>query len=118
MAYRRGAYWYKSKREGRRVRSVYLGAGDLGALFAELEAEAAQERQAEREAFRAEVQRQEAMDRELESLGAAVRALTAAVLLSNGYHTHRGQWRRKREPRTSSDSASAKGRKSRGLEGT
>jgi hypothetical protein len=50
------------------------------------------QRQAERQALEAD----RATDRKLDRAGAKVRTLATAVLLASGYHTHKGQWRKKR----------------------
>lgn len=67
MAYRRGRYYYRSRRVGGRVVTEYLGAGEG----------------AERSAV------MEARKREERALGAQLRELCAAVLRAHGYpHCH------------------------------
>jgi hypothetical protein len=94
-----GRYYYRKVRAGRRVVSEYVGSGEVAQLIAQLE-EVRQEQgiweqmkqKAEREALEAD----QAVDRELDRIGGLVRSLQAAVLLVNDYHTHKGQWRRRR----------------------
>ena len=54
MAYMRGGYWYRSRRNGGRVETEYLGAGPLGEFAALMDAQEQERRQAEREAQAAE----------------------------------------------------------------
>jgi len=97
MAYRRGRYWYRSVRVGRRVIKEYLGTGELAQTMAEIDVLERQERDLAREAIRAERARENEIDRELDAMGAQVRALTGAVLEAHGYHKHKGQWRKRRD---------------------
>ncbi len=97
MAYsRRGRHWYASVRNGHRVRTLYLGAGALGAAAAALH----DERRAERDRVRREqLEAREQVvteNRKWDALVSLGRTLAAAALTAGGYHQHRGQWRRAR----------------------
>jgi len=96
MAYQRNGYWYRSVRRGAKVRTEYLGSGPLAALWAELDAVAREERETRRAAVRAELETQREIDRAIDAAGEGVRTLTEAVLLANGYHLHKRQWRKRR----------------------
>ncbi len=89
-------YYRKDWRDGRCV-SVYLGAGETADLLSACEfyrrAEEAQAREAER-SRRAEL---EDCDQAIAELDRLTRELTRSVLITNGYHQHKGLWRRKRE---------------------
>src|SRR5215207_9347047 len=99
VEYRSGrAYYYSKVRVGGKVKSVYRGSGALGELCQFL----AEEDQYEREAL-AEARREEAhrMKREYHEKEAALLALCresdsafSSFMLANGYHNHRGQWRK------------------------
>jgi hypothetical protein len=85
-------YYYRKCRQGGRVVSEYVGAGELAGAAAALDA-------LEREIRRAERQRRaqlRALDAQIAQVCDLIRALTDAVLLINDYHTHKGQWRKKR----------------------
>ena len=101
MAYQRGKYWYQSIRNGQRVEKRYLGAGDFGAMLAQIDALDAERRAWERETLRATIEEQAAIDAKLDAAGAALRALTRAALLASGYHQHKGTWRKARHGRKS-----------------
>lgn len=91
------SYYYRKRWEDGRCVSVYVGAGETADVLSACEfyrrAEEAQAREAER-AYRAEL---EACDEALAELERLTCELTRAVLITNGYHQHKGQWRRKRE---------------------
>ena len=91
------SYYYRKRREGRRVFSEYVGSGELAELAATLDVLDRLEREAEREVWRQERQAEAQVAAEMDRLGDVVRAVTRAALLTTGYHTHKGQWRRRRE---------------------
>lgn len=87
------SYYYRKRRQGDRVISEYIGTGELAETVAHLDQSLRQARQAEREA-RAALQ---ALDAEVDHVCDLIRALTHACLLAAGFHTHKGQWRKKRK---------------------
>lgn len=99
MAYRRGNYYYRSRREGRRVITKYLGSGELGSLIAFLEEEEQEERREARQLVKEEKEVQRKLNRQINNLTAQIRGIIRAVLLAEGFHTHKGQWRRIRHGR-------------------
>jgi hypothetical protein len=96
-------YYYRSVRDGRRVRSVYVGGGELGRLAAEEDAICRQIRENWRHKRRLELAdacEDDTLQRELDDLVASARAAAAAVLEAAGYHQHdRSQWRKRRDSR-------------------
>lgn len=106
------SYYYRKHRVGGRVRSDYVGAGDIGRLCADDDRQKQQARQAARAALHA-VRRAEAeVDRQLAQAEADIAALTEAALRAAGYHKRKGQWRKKRhgnQNATSEDSGRAIG---------
>ncbi len=91
-----GRYYYRKVRDGGRVRSEYVGAGLVAEALAGLDALGRDSAAVDRAAWAATVQAERVND---EAIAAAVNmaeALTAAVLIAAGYHTHRRQWRRQR----------------------
>ena len=75
----------------------YLGAGEFARTMAEIDALEQQDRALAREAIRAERAHENEIDREIDAMGAQVRALTGAILEAHGYHKHKGQWRKRRD---------------------
>ncbi len=62
MAYQRGQYYYRSRRDGRGVVSEYLGAGTLGRQMAEADNREIAKRKLERQAWREEQECQDNID--------------------------------------------------------
>ena len=98
---RRGkTYYYRKERVGKRVRSVYVGGGETAAVIAQFEAMQAEDAALKRELARREreeLQAQDALeDAIVNDVCSIIDTLTSGALLAAGYHTHKGQWRRKR----------------------
>jgi len=93
-------YYYRKRREGGRVVSEYVGAGDLAVAVAYLEDASSKQRRAlaKREAalFQAERQRWRGVETLVGELDAAIRTLVREALTAAGYHQHKGQWRKRR----------------------
>ena len=93
-------YYYRKRREGGRVVSQYVGAGELATAFAYLEDTSSKQRRAlaKREAalFEAECQHWRGVETLARDLDAAVRTLVREALTAAGYHQHKGQWRKRR----------------------
>jgi hypothetical protein len=91
-----GAYFYLSVREDGRVRKVYVGRGER----AEELARQIQERRREQRAGREAREREEAQvadaEHALRELRDMASLLVQAVLVGEGLHKRRGQWRRRR----------------------
>jgi hypothetical protein len=86
-------YYYKSEREGGRVKSTYFGAGEAGTLMAQM---AAFDRAAKQEELREERQESEAEETAVSEWFDQVQAVADAAMIEAGFHKHKGQWRRKR----------------------
>jgi hypothetical protein len=90
-------YYYESRREGGRVKSVYRGGGVVAVGIAAIEAafrEEREERRHERRAMEASVRDR---DRQLTALCRVAAAAAAVALESLGYTQHaRGAWRKRR----------------------
>jgi hypothetical protein len=89
-------YYYKSEREGGRVKTTYFGAGESGLLMSLLQLEDRAEREAEREKGQAEKEECETEEKAVSECFDQVRAVADAAMIAAGYHKHKGQWRRKR----------------------
>lgn len=95
----KNSYYYKKEREGSKVKSVYVGRGEMAHMISKLESSSAElERlmRAKKSIEAHELQRAEGvLDRAIE----LTHLFTQAALLSAGFHTHHRQWRRKRKCR-------------------
>ena len=99
-------YYYKSERDGGRVRTVYFGGGESGSLMALLQAEDRAEREDKRKERQTDREESEAEERAVAEWFDDVQAVADAAMVAAGFHTHKGQWRRNRRwPRRGSNSA-------------
>lgn len=87
-------YYYRRRKINGRVEAEYIGAGDVAELLAESDELDRLRRQLEAEEWQAIVEAYERAAALLADIDVLVRASTAAVLLINGYHHHKRQWRR------------------------
>ena len=89
-------YYYRSERDGGRVKSTYFGAGEVGTLMAQMVAFERLDRLAERERLREERQESDAEATAVSEWFDGVQAVADAAMIAAGFHKHKGQWPRKR----------------------
>jgi len=89
-------YYYRKKREGDRVVTEYIGAGEIAHIIADTEQSHKRLHALMRVQAQAEQAAERAQDAALDALDTQVHDLAAAALLLAGCHTHRGQWRKRR----------------------
>ena len=87
-------YYYKSRRDGEKVRKVYVGAGDFAHVAAKLDEAERLRREEKATRWKKEKERLERSAAFLQELTEAAEVLTRAHLLASGCHKHKGQWRR------------------------
>ena len=92
-----GSYYYRKRRIGGRVVSEYVGRGELAGLVAQLDAIERTGQRAQRASHAAERASLDVDDEVAETVAALVATLTRGVLVANGFHQHKRQWRRRRE---------------------
>lgn len=91
-----GRYYYRKRRIGTRVVSEYMGGGELGAAAAAHDRAAQDAREQESRSAKEEREKITALAEAGAEAEQGIRALVRAFLLLAGYHTHKGQWRRRR----------------------
>jgi hypothetical protein len=89
-------YYYRSVRDGERVRKVYVGAGEIARIAHESDVLRRTGQQAERERQQAELKRLEAIATPVLELSEAAEILLRAHLIDAGYHRRKGEYRRAR----------------------
>ncbi len=87
-------YYYRKRRDGRRVISEYVGSGASAGEAAALRALAYESRRARRRRWAAI----RAFDARVDRASDLVQALAHAALLVTGHRMHKGQWRKARLP--------------------
>src|SRR5262249_29757460 len=89
-------YYYKSRRVGGRIETIYFGAGESGSLMAQIDAIDRLAKAAEREKERDVREESDSEEQAVASWFDHVQAVADAAMVEAGFHKHRGQWRRKR----------------------
>lgn len=90
-------YYYRRRRVGGQIVTEYLGNGWSAELTAAQDEADRQRRAAAAAEWQALVEDERQTLATLATVDDLVGALTAGVLLANGYHTHRRQWRKMSE---------------------
>lgn len=90
-------YYYEKERVGGKVVSRYIGTGTLAEACAVINESERRKHQLKRKALRRERQALEKEATLIRDHVDQIRALTHAVLIAEGYHMHKGQWRKSRE---------------------
>lgn len=91
-----GSYYTRSKRIDDRVVREYIGTGPAAEFIAERDESDRRQRQLDQIEFDKEREAQSLIDRKIDEETRLIQALTRAFLLVNGYHKHKGQWRKTR----------------------
>lgn len=89
-------YYYRKEREGSRVKSTYVGRGEVAHMISEFESSSAELEKLMRAQKSIEAQELERVELALDRAIELTQLFTEAELLAAGFHTHRRQWRRKR----------------------
>lgn len=87
-------YYYRRRKVRGRVVAEYIGAGALADAVAGLDEQQRRERQRAAAELRAIIEGDNRTVAALAEIDELVRTATTAVLIANGYHTHRRQWRK------------------------
>lgn len=90
-------YYYRKQRDGSRVKSTYVGRGEMAHMIAAFESNSAELEMALRAKKSIEDQELERIEAAVDRAVELVQMFTEATLLTAGFHTHRRQWRRKRK---------------------
>jgi hypothetical protein len=101
MWQRNDGYWYESRREGGRVRSVYLGrdcSSRVHLALADIRQREfeRQDRQEEMDHWDRERERLDALDGQVDEHGSLCKLVATAALLATGHHAPKRQWRKRR----------------------
>ena len=93
-------YYYRSVREGKRVRRVYCGAGEGALLMARLDELERLERDEEAKRERVALEDLGALSEPVEEVSEAAEVLARAHLVAAGYRRVKGEWRLRRDRST------------------
>jgi hypothetical protein len=90
-------YYYRSVRDGEKVRKVYVGAGDLARIASESDTLRRTGREAQKEREKAELERLDTLAAPVLELSEAAEILAHAHLVAGGYRRYQGHWRLRRD---------------------
>lgn len=90
------SYYYKKEREGSKVKSVYVGCGEVTHMVSELQSSSRMVVRLARLMKSPQAIEQERVEAELDQLTDQIQSITHAALLVGGFHTHKRQWRKMR----------------------
>ncbi len=96
---RRGAhkYYYRKEREGSCVKSTYVGRGEIAYMVSDLQSSSPLLERIARTIKSPDVVKAEKADATMKQASDLIELLTQATLLTAGFHTHKRQWRKKRD---------------------
>lgn len=94
---RGGPYYTRSRRVNGKVIREYYGGGYIGQIAAKLDEHKRCQREEEAAYWWEERERLESNAAFLREVEETAEILTKASLLAAGYHTHKGEWRRRHE---------------------
>lgn len=86
-------YYYRKERDGSRVRSVYVGRGEIANMISQFQSDSTL---IEKLARQTKTANEVSLDSAALVFEQAIQLFTQAALLAAGFHTHHRQWRRKR----------------------
>ena len=89
-------YYYKKKRDGARVRSVYVGNGEIAHMISTIQSTSPLFERLAHSMKSSETVEQEKVEDLMDQLGDRICLVTQATLLVTGFHTHKRQWRKLR----------------------
>ena len=87
-------YYYRKRREGEQVISEYVGSDQDQFTWAIATLDLAFD--LEDQEHRRALQKTTRLDEQIKNLCDLLGKVTRGLLLAQGYHTHKGQWRKKR----------------------
>jgi len=90
-------YYYKKEREGSRVKSVYVGRGEIAQMISEIQSSSPLLEKLARTTKSPDGVISAKADATLKQVLDLVELITQAALLTAGFHAHKRQWRRKRD---------------------
>lgn len=95
---RRGnrSYFYRKERINGRVRSVYVGRGEVAVLIDQCERGRLIERKFKEHTIEKHRNKVELIDEAINELSEINHSLVDALFLINGFHRHKRQWRKRR----------------------
>src|SRR5688572_2080240 len=96
-------YYYRKERDGSRVKSTYVGRGEIAHMVAQIQSSSPLLKRVARSLRSPDQIKLEKAEAALKQTNELIGLITQATLLSAGFHTHKRQWRRTRNPHSSDE---------------
>ena len=90
------SYYYKKEREGSKVKSVYVGRGEMARMISQLQSKSPLLEKLARTIKSPDELKLKKAEAALDQATDLIQLTTQAALLTAGFHTHKRQWRRMR----------------------
>jgi hypothetical protein len=90
-------YYYRKRREGKRIISEYVGRGDVAQLISAIDLDERMEHQYKKEQLKKYKSDVHQLNRNVDQVSMAINGFLRATLLISGFHPHKGQWRKIRD---------------------
>src|SRR5689334_19707385 len=89
-------YYYRKERDGSRVKSTYVGRGEIAHMVAQIQSSSAVIEKCARHMRSPKQVKHDKAEAALDRATDLIQLFTEASLLTASFHTHKRQWRRKR----------------------
>ncbi len=89
-------YYYRKERDGSRVKSIYVGRGEIAHMVSDLQTSSTLFEKAIGIAHPSELEQAKEQDAKIEQACQLIDVITQASLLAAGFHQHKRQWRKRR----------------------
>ncbi|MCA1607125.1 MAG: hypothetical protein LC775_17020 [Acidobacteria bacterium] len=90
-------YYYRKEGEGPRVKSVYVGRGEIAQIVAQIQSSSAVLEKLFPLTRASRKDGMEKADAALKQASDLIDLITRSALIAAGFHTHKRQWRKKRD---------------------
>jgi hypothetical protein len=97
MGWEKGGYYTRSRKVQGRVVREYIGSGPLAEIIAKQDCVERALKQADREDFRALQNMLDERDQLDSNINQLTRVAVRAAMVAAGFHSHKGQWRKRRD---------------------
>lgn len=90
-------YYYRKHRDGRKVISDYIGSGDLAEMSFKIDTLRRIQRKCNQQIWQETIAEVRELESTVDQMNEMVKTMLHGNLLVSGHHTHKGQWRRRRD---------------------
>jgi hypothetical protein len=93
------SYYYRKEREGSRVKSVYVGRGEIAQMVSQIQSSSAVLERLLPLTRSSRIDGMEKSEAAIKQATHLIDLVTHSALIAAGFHSHKRQWRKKRDGR-------------------